>query len=445
MPVNRYKDHCSVSTVQFNRKKAKRFPKEEHMKYNRITAWMTLGLLLLCAHTAEAKWWIFGKSDEAAVTIDYLFINQISMEESETKVLLYKQFLTNGTIDIRGKAHAAKGAIGGVKVSMDDKKTWQDAKLSSDGSFQFNFKPEQGKTYDFYIKVMDTLGKTNNVDESHKQISLSDKNIRSMIENVLNQMVQAYMSEYITGFMTHVSDNFAGDALNLDSAVRRDFTWFDNIQLKTTISNIAAGADGRIYVSISFTRSVVSTKSGQPLRDKGITEFVFIQSGATAKVYSMKQPLIFGLSDAENVATGAVISPQNPNIIVLDGQGNADLLPLEEAINRSSDDPLSGSSIPTPTNLAVDGGSAHHYVDLTFDSTLDFMAAQGVYETVTEESTSPSGPWTEVDKRAYDTFVRLTTDNIAQTAAILYYRVKIERISGGEQSRPSNVVAFDNR
>ena len=53
-----------------------------------------------------------------------------------------------------------------------------------------------------------------------------------------------------------------------------------------------------------------------------------------------------------------------------------------------------------------------------------------------------NGPWTEVDLRPGDNFIRITTDAIAQQAAILYYRVRLTR--DGKTGAPSNVVTWDN-
>ncbi|RJQ65954.1 MAG: hypothetical protein C4519_26605 [Desulfobacteraceae bacterium] len=410
------------------------------MKRVLINLCMALSLLLFWSAAADAKWWIFGKSD-AAVSIEYLYINQIAFEESDTQVLLFKEFLTSGMIEIRGKARASKGSIGAVKISLDDRKTWQEAKLSSGGSFEYQFKPEEGKAYDLYIEVIDTLGKTNNVEETHKVIKLTDQNIRALIKEILDQMAAAYMAEAPAAFMRHVSEKFAGDELNLDYAVRRDFTFFDNIQLILTISNLAIGSKGNIYVNVSYSRFLIATRSGLPLRDRGITEFIFVQKGGQPKLYAMKYPLIFGVSDPQNVATGTIVSPQNTPTLHVDDNGNAEVVPFEEARRRieSGADPAGGSGIAAPANLRVTGGLVGHFVDLEYDSPT--VPAAGTYETVTEQSPAASGPWQEIDRRDWDTFIRL--DTLDRT--VLYFRVRIARVGSGVLSLPSNVIAVDNR
>jgi hypothetical protein len=410
------------------------------MKRVGINLCMALSLLLFWSAAADAKWWIFGKSEEP-VSIEYLYINQIAFEQSDKQVFLFKEFLTSGMVDIRGRALVSNGAVGAVKVSLDDRKSWQDAKLSSGGSFEFKFKPEEGKTYDFYIQVIDTLGKTNNVEETHKVIQLTDQNIRALIKQILDEMAAAYMAENPIAFMRHVSEKFAGDELNLDYAIRRDFNFFDNIQLILNISNIAIGSRGTIYVSITYSRFLISTRSGLPLRDSGLTDFIFVQKEGQPKLYAMKIPLIFGVSDPRNVATGTVVSPQNNQTLYVDDQGNADVLPLGEVINRIEGGNGSGgdSGIPTPTNLRLEDGLVGFFVDLMFDYPTE--PAAGLYETVTEQGATASGPWLEVDRRDFDTFIRLE----GVSSAVVYFRVRVVRVGSGVMSPPSNVIWVDNR
>jgi hypothetical protein len=83
-------------------------------------------------------------------------------------------------------------------------------------------------------------------------------------------------------------------------------------------------------------------------------------------------------------------------------------------------------------------------VDLEFETILDPGSQASQYEVVVEESLNPGGPWSEVERKALDTSVRVMSDNIAQQWVILYYRVRIERLADGVLSQPSNVVQWDN-
>ncbi len=403
-------------------------------------------LLAAACGGADAKWWIFGKSDEP-VDFHYLYINNMSFMEKSEKITLFRDSLPEGRVIIRGKAKTKAGKVGSVEVSIDNRETWQKAKLGESGAFEFSFKPELGKTYDLYIKVLDTTGKSNKIEDTYRQITLSDRDLMAAVREALQKLVDAYCQENPSAFMALVSDDFAGDAVLLDRAIRKDFTAFDQIDLRFNISSVASGAKGRIYVSLLYNRFMLSARSGASFTDKGTTEFVFEQKDDGLLVWSMKNPLIFGLSDAGNVATGTVYTGGNENIIVVDEAGNVRQVPFEEGINIIAGGGGGGGAgdFAGLSNLRVTGGGKRHFVDLEFDTILDWSTMPaGTYETVVEESLSPGGPWTEVERKDLDTFVRVMSDRIAQQSVMLYYRVRIQRLADGLLSQPSNVVQWDN-
>jgi hypothetical protein len=283
---------------------------------------------MLVAANADAKWWIFGQSNDE-ININYLYLNKIAYDESGPQITVYKETLQDGLVYITGKASTRKGKLGGVRVTTNNKETWEEAKISENGAFEYSFRPELDKDYILFIEIMDTAGKTNDIELTRKEVKLSEQNIMALIRETLDKMIEAYRNEDPSRFMSHVSEDFTGDEANLDRAIRRDFNAFDNIDLRYTLNNITSGTKGMVYVSINFNRSVISTKDGKPYTDKGMTEFIF-QLGP-ARVYNMKNPLIFGLSDAENVAVGTVksssgelnISLSETNAVSLTADGTA--------------------------------------------------------------------------------------------------------------------------
>lgn len=309
------------------------------MKLNRIylSLMMFIIMLTLTATGTEAKWWIFGQSEDA-VSIQYLFLNKASFDETGSKITIYREMLPDGKITITGKANAGQGKVGSARVSLDGKNNWNDANLSENGAFEYSFRPEMGKTYAIYIEVSDTTGKTNDVKATYRQLTVSDRNVMSIIKEVLNKLIDAYEKHDAKTFMSMVSEDFAGEATNLDRAIRKDFSSFDNIDLNFTLNNITSDTKG-ISVSLSYNRHLTSTKSGQSLKDKGSTEFVFKMSEKAVKVYSMKNPLIFGVTGAPNVATGTVQSTTSGPVIIADSTGKAAEVPAQvysELVNDSS-------------------------------------------------------------------------------------------------------------
>lgn len=311
------------------------------MKYKKtnLTILITLALMLLSISAAEAKWWIFGQSEDT-VEISYLFLNKASFDETGSKITLFKEMLPEGKVTINGKAAGGKSKIGSVRISLDGKETWSDANLSESGAFEFSFRPEMDKTYSIFIEVSDTTGKTNDVAATARQVVLSDRNVMSIIRETLDKMIAAYEDRNPKTFMALVSEDFAGDMTNLDRAIRKDFSSFDDIDLNYTLNNITSDSKG-ISVSLSYHRSLLSTKDpDKKLKDKGITEFVFKMGDKGAKVYSMKNPLIFGVTGAPSVATGTVAPATNDPIIIADSRGNATMVPAQTFSQMVMDDSL---------------------------------------------------------------------------------------------------------
>jgi hypothetical protein len=309
-------------------------------------------LCLLMAASVHAKWWIFGQSEDE-VSIKYLYLNEISADEANAKMTVYKEFLPDGAIILRGKASALKAKIASVRVTTDGKEKWDKAKFSEDGGFEYRFIPEIGKNYVVYIEVTNTAGKTNKVEETRREITLSDKNIRGMVQQILSQMAEAYKNEEAGRFMGYVSDDFAGDYTLLDAAIRKDFSALNNITLNFTISNIATDPKGKVFVSLNYSRMAMSASGGRALSDKGATEFVFTLGDGGIKLYAMKFPLLFGLSDAANVATGIVVSSGNEPTLVLSQTGGLVALPFDQAAKAATEGQAGIGSASMDTNPPV--------------------------------------------------------------------------------------------
>lgn len=289
--------------------------------------------LLMMGFTANAwcGWWIFGQSQDEVVT-SYLYLNGTSFDEFAEKATIYSASLENGEILIKGKATAGKNKIALTELTLDGKETWQ-VMNQENGVFNFRFTPEAGKTYDLYIRITDTRGRTNNVESTHRKLLISGQNIRGLVNDALNNLVRAYQNKNSTEFMSHISSDFAGDFVNLDRAVRKDFSSFENIMLSFTINNVIASA-GKVAVSITYNRSLTGIRSSTTFRDSGMTEFTFKLDNNSLSVFSMKNPLIFGLSDAAEVATGSAPNNSSTPVIIVDSQGNVSIVPFKNILSE---------------------------------------------------------------------------------------------------------------
>lgn len=313
---------------------------------------ITLLITVVLSHNiVNAKWWIFGKSRDE-VTIKYILINGVSQDETAGKITLFSETLKDSNVLVKGRAYAGKGTtVGLVRYTLDNKNTWKEAKFSENGDFEFSFKAQKGEKYTLCIEITNTVGKTNKVDETCREIKISDENITSKIKEVLDDMFKAYSDKNLQAFMRNVSNDFAGDRDFLELAIKKDFSALDNIRIHYTINNIASGQKV-IAVSLTYSRSFLSKKSGTITQDNGITEMVFKIQNNRFMLYSMKKPLLFGLSDADNVATGTTPG-QSDGIVIDEGGsvGGSNIVTIYDCntiavYNFSSNDYICDMSIP---------------------------------------------------------------------------------------------------
>lgn len=335
---------------------------------NAVRYVVILIMLALLPATGHAKWWIFGQS-ENEISTRYLYLNGVSYDELGDKVTVYRETLENGQVTLRGKAATSSSAVGSVQVSTTNKESWDKARKTSDGSFEYSFRPETGKKYVLYVKIIDTTGKTNDVDATRKEITISDQNISTLIRKALDDLMAAYMAEDPARFMALISEDFAADPTVLDRAIRRDFTAFDNIDLRHTLNNVTA-ANGKVYAGFTFSRKLTSTKSGETLTDKGSSEFIFSLGEKGPLVSSMKNPLIFGLSDASNVATGTVNTGSNDPVIVVTSSGDVITQPFTDAIETINNDGVvqTSSDSVESGSFTLDNRGACHQPGFAFAS-----------------------------------------------------------------------------
>jgi len=268
-------------------------------------------LLLILTPSLHAKWWIFGGGEED-VGFDYININALSFDDVNKEAVLLKESLDKGYLHIRGKARTGQNPVGAITVSLDGAKTWQKAKFEKDGGFDFSFEPDFTQTYDIYAKVIDTAGKSNEIEDAHVKVSFSDLDFYALIGETLNKLKTYYEQEDDVGFMQYVSRDFEGDDMTLERALRKDFSALENIRLDFTLNNVAMSGN-KYYASISFNRSVMAYDgtSHRDFSDRGVTEFTFTVGEKGAMLLSMKNPLIFGLTYAADIASGTTSSAQN--------------------------------------------------------------------------------------------------------------------------------------
>ena len=162
--------------------------------------------------------------------------------------------------------------------------------------------------------------------------NLTSAQYQQMVKDTLAELAANYQQEDLRGFMKLVSSAFVGDDYLLYRAVRRDFRFFDDIVLRVDIDGFAVDPKGRAQVTVKYNRAVIANKDSRPYRDSGLTQLTFTLEDGRAKLYDMKFPMIFGLSEGLQVASGVVRSAETAMVIVIDRRGNVYLLPFQDAV-----------------------------------------------------------------------------------------------------------------
>jgi hypothetical protein len=351
------------------------------MRPSRIIGIALFLALLCCTINAEAKWWIFGTSEDEVET-SYLYLNRVAFNETGTKVTLYRDMLPNGMITIQGKALAGRNRIGSVRISLDAKESWLDVKFSENGAFEYGFRPDMGKTYKVYVEVTDTTGKTNKIDATYKEVTISDMNIQAVVSDALNKLIDAYQRENAAQFMALVSDDFTAGKVILDRAIRGDFRLFDNIRLRYTLNNVTSDASGKVFVMLTYNWQAVVTRTGQILQPSNTsTQFTFRLGDRGLQVWDMKFPLIFGVSDPSNVATGTANVGSNEKVVFVDAKGNVSLIPLTQAAQAVQSGTTSESGGPLDVMFRFNGALPPTAQGFTF-STGQVTTATGTEDIV---------------------------------------------------------------
>lgn len=170
----------------------------------------------------------------------------------------------------------------------------------------------------------------------------------ALVRESLNSLGQAYEQKDLRAFMNLVSPNFVADDFLMYRAVRRDFRYFDSIRLRLYVDNIAVDSKGRAQVALRYIRNVIAAKDSMTYRDSGLTQVTLHIVDGRAKLLDMKFPLIFGLSEGLQVASGVVRTAETERVIVVDRRGNVSEKPFREALDAAN-----GNSVVTGTKTLV--------------------------------------------------------------------------------------------
>jgi hypothetical protein len=227
------------------------------------------------------------------VKIESLEIADKVFTAKETKAVVYKQLLPGGKVYVSGRAVSREGEITSVDVSRDNGKTWRNAALSKDGSFEYAFRPRAEAGSVVCIRAKDSKGFQNNVEATCKEITVSEKNIHTLVRETLDDAIEAYENHNSRLFMSFFSDDFFGDKDILDTAIRRATSQYHDVDIRFTLNSVVPDYTDKVFASVTFNRRFTEVKTGKTLTDGGTTAFVLKFEHGQLKILSMTRPLMF--------------------------------------------------------------------------------------------------------------------------------------------------------
>lgn len=121
--------------------------------------------------------------------------------------------------------------------------------------------------------------------------------IQRDVRGVIDSMIEAYRSRSVANFMKYVAEDYTGEKTDLEWSVRKDFSNFNNIDIRYSTNNITIDSTGKfIQVALNFTRTYVDIKTGKPSKDSGQSILIFKLVDNSPKLHSMREQKLFGIS-----------------------------------------------------------------------------------------------------------------------------------------------------
>lgn len=290
--------------------------------------------LAFAASPGRAAWYDFAKND-AAPEVARLEVAGRDMEDLVELLTLYPDELKGGKLTVRGKAQTSRGNIGAVMVSVDGGTSFEKAKLDRSGAFLFDFAPVQDREYELQLKALDTTGRSSDAKAGAFKFVVRLDRTREETLKTFEALLEHYRAKDRAAFMARVSVRFQGDRVALEDALQKDFSSLEDIRLKPSIARVSR-TEGVSEVFFQFQRTVRSRTSGKTLSDSSSSAMAFTRDGEEMTLYSMSQPLIFGLSGGAEVATSVEPSAQGQQVIAVTAQGDTIKVEQQVTVNETS-------------------------------------------------------------------------------------------------------------
>jgi hypothetical protein len=158
-----------------------------------------------------------------------------------TGVTIIKDDLaSDGDVLIKGTAQGGGQRVTKVEVSVDNGKTWKEARGGE--KWQYSFTPAPDKPYELIARVTTATGIASDprafkpIPLTYRPISLSE-----LIQQQADELAKAYMSRDVERYMALISKDyhrFPEDWFSLRQAITNDFRTRQNITLLLTVDQV---------------------------------------------------------------------------------------------------------------------------------------------------------------------------------------------------------------
>lgn len=133
--------------------------------------------------------------------------------------------------------------------------------------------------------------------EQSENLEKSVFQIQREVKQTIDSMIEAYRSRNVSSFMNYVAEDYTAEKTDLEWIIRRDFSNFNNIDIRYSINNITIDSTGKfIQVSLNFVRTYIEIKTGKPMKNSGLSILIFKIVNNKPKLYSIKEQRLFGIS-----------------------------------------------------------------------------------------------------------------------------------------------------
>jgi len=112
----------------------------------------------------------------------------------------------------------------------------------------------------------------------------------------VNNLISAYENKNSARFMNFVSEDFTLDKSILGSSIRQDYLKYSYIRIDCFVNSVVKSSDGKIAVTLNYTRTLEDRIVGKMTSDSGNTELILIKEDNIYKLYSMRKPYLFGIT-----------------------------------------------------------------------------------------------------------------------------------------------------